>query len=364
MAPTIHGTTDDRFADVARALAANFDKDHDLGAAAAVVHRGRLVADVWAGSRTVDGATPWGADTIVNLWSTTKTIAALVLLSLHDRGELSVDDPIAACWPEFAAAGKERVLIRHALSHLAGLHDFDPPITHDEMFDWDTCCARLAAQPAAAPPGERYAYHAFTQGFLLGEVVRRTTGRTMGDWIRHELTGPTDVDFHLGTPATAWPRIAEVDHAAMPPSNLGPDRVADVNTDRWRAAEFPSSNGHGSARAVAQLLSLLTRTPAIDLPPLGETTVDLVRSVEWDGPDPVTGRDIRMGVGFGHSSPSTPVGLNESTVWWAGLGGSMAVVDLENDLVAVYVMNRMFPEDQHVLRGIRVVYAAQGAVAD
>ncbi|MEM8705281.1 MAG: serine hydrolase domain-containing protein [Actinomycetota bacterium] len=362
MAPTIHGEADPRFEPVRAALATNFDEDEELGASAAVIHRGRLVCDVWGGAASVDGSRPWRDDTIVNLWSTTKTVAALVVLTLHEQGVLSVDDPIARYWPEFAAEGKDEVRIRHALSHLAGLHEFRPVIDHETMFDWDTCCARLAAQPLIDPPGQRFAYHAFTQGFLLGEVVRRLTGQTMGDWLRGELTEPHGIDFHLGTPAAVWPRVAESDHAAMPASNDGPDRVADVNTDRWRLAEFPSSNGHGNARSVAQLLSLLTRTPAIDRAPVGEEVLALVREVQWDGPDPVTGSDIRMGVGFGHSSPSMPLGVNDDTVWWAGLGGSMAVVDLEQDLVVTYAMNRLFPSTEHVMRSIRVVHAAHASV--
>jgi len=362
MAPTISGDADERFEPVRSALATNFDEDAELGASAAVVQRGRLVCDVWGGSASVDGSRPWESDTIVNLWSTTKTVAALVVLLLHDRGVLSVDDPIAAHWPEFAAAGKDDVTVRHALTHLAGLHEFRPPLEHATMFDWDECCSLLAAQAPIRPPGEAFAYHAFTQGFLLGEVVRRVTGQTMGDWIRAELTEPHHIDFHLGVPESVRPRIAETDHAAMPPSNDGPDRVADVNTARWQASEFPSSNGHGNARSVAQLLSLLTRHPVIDLDPLGERALDLVRTVDWDGPDPVTGTNVRMGVGFGHSSRSMPVGVNDETVWWAGLGGSMAVVDLEQDLVVVYAMNRMFPSTDHDMRSIRVVYAAHGAV--
>ncbi|MEO0493163.1 MAG: serine hydrolase domain-containing protein [Actinomycetota bacterium] len=361
MTVTIHGEADDRFEPVRAALGANFDEDAELGASAAVIHRGRVVCDVWGGSASVDGERPWTADTIVNLWSTTKTVAALAVLSLHDHGALSVDDPIARHWPEFAAAGKGEVTIRHALTHLAGLHEFRPPLEHATMFDWDECCARLAAQPLIWPAGEAFAYHAFTHGFLLGEIVRRVTGQTMGDWIRSELTEPNGIDFHLGVPEHVWPRIAETDHAAMPPSNDGPDRVADVNTARWRAAEFPSSNGHGNARSVAELLSLLTRQPTIDRAPLGATTMALVRTVDWDGPDPVTGNDIRMGVGFGHSSPGTPVGVNDDTIWWAGLGGSMAVVDLENDLVVVYAMNRMFPPGERVMRSARVVFAAHAA---
>ncbi|MEC7673696.1 MAG: serine hydrolase domain-containing protein, partial [Actinomycetota bacterium] len=180
MAPTISGDADERFEPVRSALATNFDEDAELGASAAVVHRGRLVCDVWGGSASVDGSRPWESDTIVNLWSTTKTVAALVVLLLHDRGVLSVDDPIAVHWPEFAAAGKDDVSVRHALTHLAGLHEFRPPLEHETMFDWDECCSLLAAQPPIRPPGEAFAYHAFTQGFLLGEVVRRVTGQTMG----------------------------------------------------------------------------------------------------------------------------------------------------------------------------------------
>lgn len=362
MAPVIHGTSDERFEVVRAALATNFDEEEELGASAAVVHRGELVCDVWGGAASLDGSAPWAGDTIVNLWSTTKTVAALVVLLLHERGELSVDDPIASVWPEFTAEGKDGVLIRHALSHLAGLHEFRPAIDHETMFDWDACCARLASQPLIWPAGERFAYHAFTQGFLLGEIVRRTTGHTMGDWIRAELTDPYDIDFHLGVPDDVLPRLAEMDHEAMPPANDGPDRVADVNTRRWQQAEFPSSNGHGNARSVALLLSRFTREPALGQPALAPSTIDLVRDVQWDGPDPVTGSDIRMGIGLGHNSPAMPIGRNDETVFWAGLGGSMAVIDLAEDLVVVYAMNRMFPAAEHVMRSIRVVHAAHGAV--
>ena len=183
MAPTISGDADERFEPVRSALATNFDEDAELGASAAVVHRGRLVCDVWGGSASVDGSRPWESDTIVNLWSTTKTVAALVVLLLHDRGVLSVDDPIAVHWPEIRRCRERRCHRPPALTHLAGLHEFRPPLEHETMFDWDECCS-FWPRSADSTPGEAFAYHAFTQGFLLGEVVRRVTEQTMGDWIR------------------------------------------------------------------------------------------------------------------------------------------------------------------------------------
>ena len=353
----VHGDADPRFEGVRAALEKNVVEGGDLGACAAVVHDGAVVADLWVGARTADGARPWTGDTIVNLWSTTKTVAALVVLSLHDRGDLDIDAPIASVWPEFGAAGKDEVLIRHALSHMAGVPEFDPPITRDTMFDWEACCRALAAQAPRTPPGTAFAYHAFTQGFLLGEVVRRVTGSTMGDWLRHELTGPHDLDFHLGVPVEADDRVAEMVVDAMP-ALTGPDRLGDVNTERWRRAEFPSSNGHGNARSVACLLSLLTRRPAMAHPPLGVATIDRVRERQWDGPCPVLGRPVTMGIGYGFSSPTTPLGVNDDTLWWGGLGGSMAVVDLANDLVVVYAMNRMLDGPVGGVRGFRIVHAA------
>lgn len=354
----LHGICEARYQKVSEAVHANFVEGGDLGASVAVIDRGQLVVDLWGGSASVDGQRPWERDTVVNVWSTTKTIAALVILMLDERGELSVDQPVAEVWPEFAARGKEEVLIRHVLSHTAGLHTFDPPITHGEMFDPAVCAQRMANQAPTHRPGDQFAYHAFTQGVLLAEVVHRVTGRTMGRWISDELTGPTGTDFHLGVPEEVLPRVAEMHVADMPPANDGPDRVADVNTDRWRRSEFPSSNGHGNARSVAQLLSLMTRTPAVALPALAPAVVQRVLEVQWDGPDPVTGGHVKMGVGFGHNAPATPIGINDETVFWAGLGGSMAVIDLANDLVCCYVMNRMIDGAEGGIRAVRVMHAA------
>ncbi|NIR41730.1 MAG: beta-lactamase family protein, partial [Actinobacteria bacterium] len=182
----------------------------DLGASCAVVHRGEMVVDLWGGHRDVAATLPWDRDTIVNVWSTTKMMAALTVLMLHDRGALSVDDPVAAHWPEFAANGKDRVLVRHLLSHTAGLPGFDPPITENEMFDWDLCCANLAAQAPWWEPGTASGYHAASQGWLLGELVRRVDGRTLGTFFREEVAEPLGADFHIGLPDSEFGRVAEM----------------------------------------------------------------------------------------------------------------------------------------------------------
>jgi len=175
----IQGTCDDRFAGVAEALAASLDGD-DVGASAAVYLDGQPVVDIWGGYADAARTTPWQRDTITNVWSLTKTMTALCVLMLADRGEVDLAAPVARYWPEFAAAGKEGVLVSHVLSHTAGLPDWDGPIAVTDLYDWPAATARLAAQAPAWEPGSQAGYHSVTQGFILGEVVRRVTGASLG----------------------------------------------------------------------------------------------------------------------------------------------------------------------------------------
>lgn len=349
----------------------------DLGASCAVVHRGEMVVDLWGGHRDVAATLPWDRDTIVNVWSTTKMMAALTVLMLHDRGALSVDDPVAAHWPEFAANGKDRVLVRHLLSHTAGLPGFDPPITENEMFDWDLCCANLAAQAPWWEPGTASGYHAASQGWLLGELVRRVDGRTLGTFFREEVAEPLDADFHIGLPDSEFGRVAEmrIDEAesvvgsgneiAVRLREGEPSHLPMVNTDRWRRAEMPASNGHGNARSVARVVSLLAQGGSADgVEVLSPGTIERTFEVQADGTDLVLGLESRFGIGFGLPSAGMPLGVNDRTLFWAGWGGSMAVVDVENELTAVYVMNRMMSDVVGGMRAARVIFAAHRAAAD
>ena len=355
------------------AFSTNFDEG-DLGASCAVVHQGELVVDLWGGHSDVAETKPWERDTIVNVWSTTKMMAALCVLVLHDRGALSVDDPVAAHWPEFSAGGKEGVLIRHLLSHTAGVPGFDPPITKEEMYDWDHCCANLAAQAPWWEPGTASGYHASTQGWLLGEVVRRVTGRTLGTFFREEIAGPLGADFHIGLDDAEFGRVAEMrtdeaegigDHSDPIPARQARGEAEHsqyVNTDRWRRAEFPASNGHGNARSVVQVVSILGQGgESQGLRLLGQDTIERIFEVQASGPDLVLGYNMTFGIGYGLTSTAMPLGINDRTLFWAGWGGSMAVVDVENSLTVCYAMNRMMSDVVGGMRAGRVIYAAHDA---
>src|SRR6185437_7588156 len=241
----------------------------DTGAAAAVYMDGEPVVDVWGGFADADRTIPWERDTIVNVWSVTKTMTALCALVLADRGQLDLDAPVARYWPEFAASAKQGVLVRHLLAHTAGLPDWDGPIA--ELYDWPAATARLAAQAPLWEPGTEAGYHSVTQGFLVGEVVRRITGRSLGTFFAEEVAGPLGADFHIGLHPVRAHRLAATgpppgqteDYAARAPGDTAPSTpgtaitVRDGNSMAWRRAEIPAANGVGNARSVALVQSVL-----------------------------------------------------------------------------------------------------------
>lgn len=263
----IQGSYDDLFTAVPSALAALLDEG-DAGGSVAVFVDGRPVVDVWGGFTDADRTIPWQRDTIVNVWSVTKTMTALCALVLADRGELDLAAPVARYWPEFAAAGK-KVLVRHLLAHTAGLPDWDGPVA--ELYDWTSATARLAAQAPQWEPGTEAGYHSLTQGFLVGEVVRRITGRTLGAFFADEVAGPLGADFHIGLPAehdhrvalTIPPQSRDDGYAASArvsgaaPAAGTPIRVHDGNSVAWRRAQIPAASGLGNARSVALVQSVM-----------------------------------------------------------------------------------------------------------
>ncbi|HEY5153157.1 MAG TPA: serine hydrolase domain-containing protein, partial [Acidimicrobiales bacterium] len=228
----IHGTWDERFVGVRDALAQNFEDAGDVGASAAVMVDGELVVDIWGGHTDEGRTTPWERDTITNVWSTTKTMTALCALVLADRGELDVDAPVARYWPEFAANGKEGVLVRHLLGHTAGLPGWDEPMTDADLCDWEKATSTLAAQAPWWEPGTASGYHAITQGFLVGEVVRRVSGQSLGTFFAKELAGPLGADFHIGLPP-------EHDHRVSP---VIPPPVLELTAEVGEMAERALSN--------------------------------------------------------------------------------------------------------------------------
>ena len=225
----IQGSYDELFTSVPSALAGLLDNG-DAGGSVAVFVDGEPVVDVWGGFADADRTMPWKRDTITNVYSVTKTMTALCALILADRGEVDVAAPVGRYWPEFAVAGKEKVLVRHLLGHTAGLPDWDGPV--GELYDWPSATARLAALAPQWEPGTDAGYHSLTQGFLVGEVVRRVTGRSVGDFFAQEVAGPLGADFRIGLPAehdhrvalTVPPPFRDEDYAASAPGSGAPPR--------------------------------------------------------------------------------------------------------------------------------------------
>jgi CubicO group peptidase (beta-lactamase class C family) len=355
----VHGTVDDRFTGVRDALAAQLDGD-ELGASVAVDVDGETVVDLWGGWRDEERTTPWTQDTIVNVWSTTKTVTALAVLTLVERGLLDVHAPVAEYWPEFAANGKAGVRVEHLMGHTSGVAGWDPPFTVEDMYDWDTAVARLAAQAPWWEPGTASGYHAQDQGHLLGEVLRRVDGRMLKQYVAEELAAPFGADLQIGARPEDEGRIApvvpppplETDLSALDPASpmvrcfTGPAAdAAKANTAAWRAADLGALNGHSNARGVLDVMRVVSlggEAGGVRL--LSEETLDLGFEVQADGVDLVLGVPFRMGTGFGLSpSAAVPYLPTGRVAFWGGWGGSLIVMDRDRRVTTSYMMNRMAP---------------------
>ncbi|MFE2508366.1 serine hydrolase domain-containing protein [Streptomyces naganishii] len=358
----IHGTYDDLFSAVPGALAALLDAG-DAGGSVAVFVDGEPVVDVWGGFADGGRTVPWRRDTITNVWSVTKTMTALCALILADRGALDLDAPVARYWPEFAAAGKEKVLVRHLLSHTAGLPEWDAPVTLEDLCDWQAATSALAAQAPRWEPGTDGGYHSLTQGFLVGEVVRRITGRSVGRFLAEEVTGPLGADFHMGLSPEHDDRVARLvpppgkddgyaasarGADAAPASGTG-IRVRDGNGMAWRRAQIPAASGFGNARSVALVQSVMACGGTLNgVRLLSGAGTERARQVQFEGQDRVLGMPMRWGLGYG---------LFGTTYGWGGWGGSLLMIDPDSRMAVAYVTNQM-REPAEETRGLDLVMSA------
>ncbi|MDQ2648358.1 MAG: beta-lactamase family protein [Actinomycetota bacterium] len=371
----VHGTFDEKFAGVRDVLSSNLDSGKDVGASAAVSVEGELVVDIWGGVID-DAGTPWERDTITNVWSTTKTMTNLSALILADQGLIDLDAPVATYWPEFAANGKEGVLVRHLLAHTAGLASWTHPMSEADIYDWEIATSRLAEQAPMWEPGTASGYHALTQGYLVGEVIRRVTGQTIGQWFAKEVAGPLGADFHIGTGPEHDHRCAPI---IPPPENslvnvdIPGDFAASLRnpaldpiwatTIPWRRAEIPAAGGHGNARSVNRVQSVLANGGQLDdVRLLSKAGCDRVFEVQSTGKDLVLGVPLTLGIGYGLNSEATPIGLNPNTCFWGGWGGSIVLIDTDAHVCITYVMNRMMGGTMGDDRGIGVAFAAYAAL--
>ncbi|MFR9751602.1 serine hydrolase domain-containing protein [Nocardia sp. 004] len=353
----VAGVCDDRFSGVRALLAENLNSGAELGASIAVTVGGVPVVDIWGGWADTEHAKPWERDTITNVWSTTKTVTALAALMLVDRGLLEIDAPVCRYWPEFAAAGKEGVEVRHLLSHTSGVAGWEQPMTMEDMYDWSASTARLAGQAPWWAPGTASGYHPLNFGHLIGELVRRVDGRTLGRFVAEEIAQPLHADFHIGLPSSEFGRVSNVvpppplpiDVTQLDPDSImvkaltGPLPDATVSwTPAWRRAEIGAANGHGNARSVARIQSAVACGGRVDgVRLLSQETIELIFEQQSDGIDLVLGEQVHFGIGYALPSPAATYIPAGRICFWGGWGGSAIVVDTERRVTISYVMNKM-----------------------
>jgi CubicO group peptidase (beta-lactamase class C family) len=374
----ISGTYSPQFAAVSEALSASIDSGADCGGSVAVIIDGEQVIDIWGGSVDEAHSAPWTEHTITNVWSTTKTMVALSALTLVERGQLDVYAPVANYWPEFAANGKAHIEVRHLLSHTSGVSGWEQPCVVDDLYDWEKSTTALAAQEPWWEPGTASGYHALNYGHLIGEVIRRITGQSLKQFFADEIAGPLNADFTIGSPSDQHHRIADViappplpiDFSAIDPSSpmfktfTGPLPDATVaNTAGWRAADIGGANGHGNARSVARIQSIVSHGgTAHGVTLLSPATVDLIFDQQSSGPDLVLGASFNFGIGYCLPVPEIADYIPTGRVcFWGGWGGSLVVNDLDRRMTFAFMMNKM---GEGIIGGVpvaalmRAVYAA------
>jgi CubicO group peptidase (beta-lactamase class C family) len=387
--PEVHGHCAPGFESLREALSDILAAGAEVGAALAVYVDTHAVVDLWGGHADAAKTRPWTADTIVNLYSIGKAVSAVCALRLVDAGALDLDAPVSRYWPEFAQAGKAKLPVRFLLTHQAGLPAIGLPLPAGAVMQWNVMTAALAAQAPWWPPGEHHGYHVNTQGFLLGEVIRRITGKTIGAYLRDEIAGPAGIDFFWGVGPELDGRCADM--VAPPPSPEGeelrrrlsvdpatlsglalmrvnayrnPPDVSGTgvaNSRRWRAAEVPSTNGHGNARAVARLYAALAGDGTLDgVRILSREIIAMAIEEQVYADDVVLQRPTRFGLGFQLTQPERRLGPSPRAFGHFGAGGSLGFADPDARVAFGYAMNqgRSGWQHKHVRDLIDMVYAS------
>ncbi|MDX1886753.1 serine hydrolase domain-containing protein [Mycolicibacterium sp. 120270] len=359
MTAAVHGHVTAPFDKVAKALAEEIDSGNEVGASIAVDIDGETVLDIWGGHADEAKSVEWGEDTIINVWSSTKTVTSLAALILADRGLLDLDAPVATYWPEFATNGKHDVRVRHLLSHTSGVAGWQEPVEMADLYDWDKATSLLAAQAPWWEPGTASGYQALNFGFLIGELVRRTAGMSLKDFVRDEIAGPLEADFQIGARPEDAGRIAEL--IPPPPFDIPFDQLPEDNPTRktltnpapeaevahtaaWRESELGAVNGHGNARSLARMLSPISLGgTANNVRLLTQPTIERIFDVQSHGPDLVLMVPLKMGIGLAIGTPEVLPFMppEEKVCFWGGWGGSMVLMNPERRTTVAYVMNKM-----------------------
>lgn len=371
-AVTINGFVAPGFEVVRDVFAQNFANEGELGAGFAVIRAGEVLVDLCGGFADRAQTQPFSAQTLVPVYSVTKAAAALAIACVVDRGALSYDQPVADLWPAFGAHGKDRVTVGQALSHQAGVPGFVEPIDPNLWFDPPALGAALAAQAPLWPPGADGGYHPVTFGYIVDEIAVRATGRSLAAILREIVTGPAQIDFHIGLAHADDARVCDIvrpkampDFGALTPAKraafLSRWSAPERDRDAWRRLELPAINGHGGALSVAQLFSAFANGGVIgDTRVCSADGIAAAMAQRWSGQDLVLPFAKAYGAGLQRNNAGV-FGPNPNTVAHPGWGGSVGLADPDAHLACAYVMNKQSSNlqgDPRASRLIQAVYAA------
>lgn len=367
-APFVGGFCDTAFSAVREAFINNFVEHNEIGASVCIEVDGRVVVDLYGGYADVAKTKSWKQDQLVNVFSVGKGITSLVAAQCVDRGEISYDSLIVDIWPEFGSHGKELMTLRDALGHRVGLPAVRHQLAPFAMYDWTAMCDALAHERPWWIPGSNHGYHVNTFGYIVGEVLRRATGKSVGTLIAERIASALDADIYLGCSPSIHHRMAEFEWPSTTPPILPTTGVTEeqllqfntyynppglsgaqtVNTAEWRSAEIPSTNMHASAQGVARMYSVLAHGGSHNQVHLASRDVLQLASTEVsNGIDAVLGRESRFGHGFQIPLPERGFGPHTEAYGHYGAGGSVGFCDPVSRVGFGYVMNQMGPRWQN-----------------
>jgi CubicO group peptidase (beta-lactamase class C family) len=370
----IQGICDTRFELVRQEFERNFSERGEVGASVAITLDGKTVVDLWAGTADPKTGRPWDRDTKVVVWSSTKGATALCAHILVDRGVLDLDAPAAKYWPEFANNGKENILVRHFLNHQSGVAAIHEPLAPGAFLDWEQMTALLERETPWWEPGTRHGYHAFTFGWLVGEIVRRVSGKSVGAFFRDEVAKPHGIDFHIGLPDELESSVG----ADIPPAPPGPGEPvsplfvaamtqaqsmhafligntggyfpdpAQFDSRAAHAAEIPAAGGITNARGLAAMYGLLAGGKKTIV---SDKQIARMRAVNSAGGDASLLLPTRFALGYARSidnrrnspTPDDSLLLGEEAFGHPGVGGSVGFADPKERMSFGYAMNKMGP---------------------
>lgn len=380
----LDGFCDPAFVDVRRAFADNFSQRGEIGAGVSIFVDGKNVVNLWGGRTHWFRAKKWHENSLVNIYSGSKGITAICALRLVDQGLLDLDKPVAHYWPEFAKKGKGEIPVKWILNHKAGVSGVRRPLMGNDLYRWKKMSRSLASQSPWWEPGEKHGYHAASFGWIMGEIIKSITGKTVGEYLKQEICDPLGLDLHFGVAQDQHDRIAPIIlPVAIPESKhtwnllasgiknpfgpttsaiLNPITIATgVNSKRWRNSELPAINAHSTAHALAKLYGVLARGGELgDYQLISDKTLDLAIDESSAGHDYVLKMDTRFSMGFmlNQSYKAGWFGDGKRSFGHNGAGGSFAFADPDAKIGFGYVMNRMGthllldPRAQHLIEAV------------